>query len=110
MKKNTVIINTARGSIINENDLILALKNSLIAGAALDVLEIEPPNSDNPLLTMKNVILTPHVAWFSEKSRVELKKRTAENVALVLQNKLPRYVANTDVLGRDKAGIVNFIK
>ena len=72
MKKNSFIINVSRGSIIDETELISSLRNRSIKGAALDVLEKEPPSKDNELLKMENVIITPHVAWYSEQSKKEL--------------------------------------
>ena len=80
MKPQAFIINTARGSIINEADLIEALQNKKIAGAALDVLEQEPPELNNPLFNMKNVILTPHIGWRCLESRQRLLNLLAENI------------------------------
>ncbi len=71
MKKHPLIINTARGGLVNEADLVTALDEGLIAGAGFDVLTKEPPAADNPLLTIldrPNVILTPHVAWASDEA------------------------------------------
>ncbi len=81
MEKKPILINTSRGPIIDEKALIQALKEGLISGAGLDVLEKEPPDSQNPLLKMENVILSPHVSFYSEESISELKRRTAENVS-----------------------------
>ncbi|GGK22223.1 dehydrogenase [Caldalkalibacillus thermarum] len=97
-KKNLVIVNTARGPVINEQDLIEALQAGQIAGAALDVVEIEPIQPDNPLLTMDNVILTPHVAWYSEESEDEMRSKCARNVLEALQGQTPTYLVNKDVL------------
>lgn len=72
MKPTAFIINTSRGSIIKETDLIEALQNKTIAGAALDVQEQEPPELDNPLFDMENVILTPHIGWKCIESRQRL--------------------------------------
>lgn len=72
MKPTAFIINTSRGSIIKETDLIEALQNKTIAGAALDVQEQEPPALDNPLFSMENVILTPHIGWKCIESRQRL--------------------------------------
>lgn len=92
MKKEAFIINTSRGPIIDERALIHALENNEIAGAGLDVLEIEPIKEDNPLLNMEKVILNPHVAWHSEESEKELRRKTAQNVVDVLLGKEPKYV------------------
>ena len=85
MKPNAFIINTARGAIINELDLIEALKNKKIAGAALDVQDQEPPELDNPLFNMKNVILTPHIGWRCLESRQRLINLLADNVEAYLK-------------------------
>jgi D-3-phosphoglycerate dehydrogenase / 2-oxoglutarate reductase len=84
MKKNAVIINTARGPIIDEKALARALENKIIAGAALDVTENEPINMDSPLLKMDNVIITPHSAWYSEEAMIELRQKAAKNIVHVL--------------------------
>ena len=62
MKRNAVLVNTSRGAVVNEKALIEALKNGIIGGAALDVTDPEPPEKDNPLFRMDNVIVTPHMA------------------------------------------------
>jgi len=81
MKPTAYIVNTARGPIIKEVDLIEALKNGKIAGAALDVQEQEPPELDNPLFSMDNVIMTPHIGWRRLESRQRLVQLTADNIA-----------------------------
>lgn len=91
MKKNAVILNTARGPIIDEKALIDALKNGVIAGAALDVTEEEPISIDNPLLNMDNVIITPHSAWYSEEAMVELRQKAARNIVQVLKGEKTPY-------------------
>lgn len=80
MKPSAFIINTARGAIINETDLIEVLLNKKIAGAALDVQDPEPPNLNNPLFYMKNVILTPHIGWKCIESRQRLINVLADNI------------------------------
>lgn len=97
MKEETFIINTARGPVIDENALIRALEAGKIAGAGLDVVEEEPIAKDNPLLQMDNVILNPHVAWYSEEAQLELKRKTAQNVADVLAGYYPTYIFNRAV-------------
>ncbi|NEU30835.1 C-terminal binding protein [bacterium LRH843] len=97
MKKETFIINTARGPVIDEKAMIRALEAGKIAGAGLDVLENEPIEENNPLLKMDNVILNPHVAWYSEESELELKRKVAQNVADVLGGYYPTYLFNRDV-------------
>lgn len=97
MKPEAVVINTSRGPLIDEAELIDALQASRIAGAALDVLEQEPILPGNPLLEMEQVILNPHVAWYSEESEKELKQKVAQNIVDVLSGYYPVYLANPDV-------------
>ena len=80
MKPTSYLINTARGQLINESDLAIALNQNTIAGAALDVLSKEPPPANNPLLTAKNCIITPHVAWISTEARKRILSITASNI------------------------------
>lgn len=82
MKKTAYLINTARGALINEKDLADALNNGIIAGAGLDVLSVEPPSADNPLLTAKNCIITPHQAWATVEARTKLLDIVVENIKL----------------------------
>jgi glycerate dehydrogenase len=72
MKRSAFLINTSRGAIINEVDLAYSLNNDKIAGAALDVLSVEPPKADNPMLSAKNCIITPHISWISKEARQRL--------------------------------------
>lgn len=87
MKKSAFIINTSRGAIIKESDLIEALRKEKIAGAALDVLEKEPPELTSPLFNMKNVILTPHIGWKCLESRQRLIKLLEDNIKAFEDNK-----------------------
>jgi D-3-phosphoglycerate dehydrogenase len=103
MEKKPILINTSRGPIVNEMALIRALKEGRISGAGLDVLEKEPPDSQNPLLKMDNVILSPHIGFYSEESISALKSRTAKNVADVLTGRWPKSVVNREVKGRVRA-------
>lgn len=98
MKHNAVIICTSRGKIIDEKALIKALDEGWIAGAALDVLKVEPPAEDNPLIHMKNVILTPHAGFFSEESVEELRSTAALEVRKVLTGQKPAHLVNPSVL------------
>lgn len=86
MKSEAVLINTARGAIINEAHLEEALKSGNIRGAAIDVMEHEPPQKDNKLTTLDNVIITDHRAYYSENSIELLKEKCAFNVLSVLKN------------------------
>ena len=80
MKKSAFLVNTARGPIIVEDDLAEALNNGTIGGAGLDVLSKEPPVNDNPLLTAKNAIITPHIAWATKEARSRLMEITVANL------------------------------
>lgn len=100
MKPSAIVINTARGPIIDEVALIDALRRGEIAGAGLDVLEQEPPAPDNPLLHMPNVLVTPHVASASTRMRPETRRRAAREVALVLRGRWPMSCVNPTVLPR----------
>ena len=100
MQPHALVVNTARGPIINEADLIAALTDGRIAGAGLDVLEQEPPEPNNPLLSMANVIVTPHVASATNRMRPETRRRTGREVALVLRGRWPMSCVNPTVLPR----------
>ncbi|MFX3619103.1 MAG: C-terminal binding protein [Sporolactobacillus sp.] len=101
MKRDTLIINTSRGPLINENALIKVLQTGKIAGACLDVTEEEPINSNNPLLTMEQVILTPHMAWYSEEAERELRMKAAMSLIDVLVYKeFPKYLLNNELKGK----------
>lgn len=97
MKSSAFLINTARGPIVDEAALIRALAGGWIAGAALDVFEKEPPQPDNPLLEMDNVIITPHIADYSEASRAEVRRKAAMEVVRVLRGEWPVNLINQGV-------------
>jgi D-3-phosphoglycerate dehydrogenase len=105
MKKRPLIVNTSRGPIIDEKTLVEALQKGLVCGAGLDVMEKEPPDPQNPLLKMENVIFSPHMGFYSEESINELNRRTAESVADVLLGKWPRSVVNREVKGKTRASL-----
>lgn len=100
MKPTGLLVNTARGGIVDTAALIRALQECRIAGAALDVLEQEPVPADSPLLTMPNVILTPHAGWYSEQSVIDLKRKTAEAAVAALRGARPFSVVNPEVYAR----------
>lgn len=100
MKNTAVVINVARGPVVSEEDLIWALENHEIAGAALDVMEQEPPKKDNPLFGFDNVLITPHTAWYSEESQAVLQRTPAEEVVRVLNGEVPLNVVNKEILNR----------
>jgi glycerate dehydrogenase len=93
MKKSAVLINTARGGLIDEEALANALNNDHIAGAAVDVLSTEPPAKDNPLLSAKNCTITPHMAWASKEARQRLMEIMIENTRAFLMGE-PQNVVN----------------
>ncbi len=80
VKKGAYLINTSRGAVINENDLYTALTDGTLAGAAIDVMVKEPPEKDNPLLTLDNCIITPHAAWVSVEARKRLIDILCQNI------------------------------
>jgi glycerate dehydrogenase len=84
MKKSAFLINTSRGPIIVEKDLADALNEGSIAGAGLDVMAEEPPRAGNPLLTARNCIITPHIAWATIESRKRLLDQAAGNIKAFL--------------------------
>jgi len=98
MKPTAFLINTARGSIIDLPALVEALKAGRIAGAGLDVLPDEPPAEGEALLELDNVVVSPHVAWYSEDSIVDLQARIGRNVAMVCAGRRPEAVVNPEVL------------
>lgn len=93
MKPGAILINNARGQLVNEQDLAAALNDGRIAAAALDVVSTEPICGDNPLLTAKNCILTPHISWAPIESRQRIMDCTVRNVAQFLQGS-PEHVVN----------------
>jgi len=98
MKPGAILVNTSRGAIIDEAALVKALENGWIAGCGLDVTDPEPPKKDNPLFKMENVVITPHIGWYSEKSMAELKTRVVEEAVRALKGERPGSVVNSQVL------------
>ncbi len=105
MMPGSIIVNCARGGIIQEQALADALHNGHLAGAGLDVVEPAPPPDDHPLLHAPNIIITPHTAFFSQASTIELERRTAEEALRVLNGNHPENLINPDVLGKSRIGI-----
>ena len=100
MKRSAVVVNTARGPIVKTQDLIRALRDKLIAGAALDVFEEEPPKPKLELFKMDNVILSPHIAWYSEEGGWDIRRMIMDDVKAVLSGRLPQFVINKEVLAK----------
>lgn len=94
MKPSVYLINTARGPLVDEDALLAAVRGGQIAGAALDVLTTEPPASDHPLLHEPRILITPHIAWYSEAAKHDVRLRGAEEVIRVLQGQPPRAPVN----------------
>jgi glycerate dehydrogenase len=87
MKPSTFLINTSRGGLIVDQDLSDALNRNQIAGAALDVLSVEPPPADNPLLKAKNILVTPHISWATAEARARLMGIAVDNLKAYLAGK-----------------------
>ena len=100
MKPTAFLINTSRGGIVDERALAIALKENRLGGAALDVLAVEPPPHDHPLRQAPNMIVTPHLAFYSRESVMELQTKAAEEVARALRGEPPRSPINREVLNR----------
>jgi D-3-phosphoglycerate dehydrogenase / 2-oxoglutarate reductase len=100
MKPSAYLINMARGPIVDQAALVQALRAGQIAGAALDVQELEPPAAGEPLLQLPNVLFTPHTASWSAEAVLQLRRETAQNVVRVLAGQPPRSVVNPKVLAK----------
>lgn len=94
MKETAYLVNTSRGGLIEEQDLIEAIENGVIAGAALDVVEDEPLSPDSRLRQCDRIIVTPHMAWYSEKAQEMLQITTAEYAAMYMRGDIPPSVLN----------------
>jgi len=93
MKSSAIVINTGRGPLVDEQALADALNNGTIAGAGLDVLSTEPPAGHNPLLSAKNCVITPHIAWASREARARLIAIASVNLSSFL-SRVPQNVVN----------------
>lgn len=91
MKKTSFLINTARGKIVNEKDLISAIKKKQISGAGLDVFELEPIKRENPLMKLENVVLVPHIGSSTKETRAKMAEITVKNLNLGINGKKPIY-------------------
>lgn len=97
MKKSAFLVNSSRGPVVDEAALIEALKAGKLAGAGLDVFEVEPPAKDNPLLKMPNVILSPHMGGATEESMERMATHSAAEILAVLKGDRPKYLNNPQV-------------
>lgn len=108
MKPDALLINVSRGAIVNETALIEALKNGGIGGAGIDVFTDEPLSPEYPLAKMSNVILTPHLAWYTKEAFERVERQTLESILDILNGKMPRNLKNTaviDSLNSKQAGV-----
>lgn len=97
MRPHAVLINTSRGEVVDEGALFRALRDGVIAGAALDVFEVEPPH-DSPLMDLPNVVVSPHVGGLSTTSVAEMTRRATESVIDVLAGRVPQGLANPAIV------------
>ena len=100
MKPGAILVNTARGTLVDEDALFDALTAGHLRGAGLDVTRQEPPQPDNPLLGLKNVVLTPHMASLTEEGVSRMAMASVQNCLDAIDGRLrPEFVVNKDVLG-----------
>ena len=90
MKKTAYLINVARGPVVDEKALNKALKEGWIAGAGIDVYEKEPPDPENPLFKLENIVLTPHIAWYTEDALRRLEMSAVNEAIRMLKGRLPK--------------------
>lgn len=91
MKKSAFLINTSRGKVVNEKDLIIALKKKIISGAGLDVFESEPIKKNHPLTKLQNIVLAPHIGSSTKETRIKMAEITVKNLVLGMNQKKPTY-------------------
>jgi len=103
MKKSSILINTSRGRVIDQGALFSSLREKQIGAAGLDVLAREPPDSSDPILTLDNVIITPHIGWYSEQSSSRLQEYAALEAERILTGQTPRHPVNPQVLSEKRA-------
>jgi D-3-phosphoglycerate dehydrogenase len=94
MKPTAILVNTARGPLIDEAALVAALREQRIFGAGIDVYEDEPPRKDHSLFALDSVVLSDHNGWYSEESVAELQTKAAEEVARVFRGEPPKHWLN----------------
>jgi phosphoglycerate dehydrogenase-like enzyme len=99
MKPTAVLINTGRGSLVDQQALFVALRDGVITAAALDVTDPEPIRRDDALLTLPNVIVTPHIASASVATRSRMAMLAAKNLLTALRGELPEHTVNPEVVG-----------
>lgn len=94
MKNSAILVNTSRGKIVNEGELFKALQNNKIRAAALDVFEIEPPRTDNPLFDLPNFIGTPHIGAATEEALIRMGMTSVEEIKRYFNNETPQFIVN----------------
>jgi D-3-phosphoglycerate dehydrogenase len=109
MRDTTIVVNTARGGVVDVAALVDALRAGRLGGAGIDTHD-EPLPVDHPLTRFDNVVLTPHLAWYTEESYGELKRRTIENVVEVLDGRMPRDIVNPEALGTGRTALTHDLK
>jgi len=102
MKPTAYLVNTSRGGMVDHDALADALKSRSIAGAAIDVFEKEPPNSDFPLIGLDNVIITPHLSWYSKDAEQTIREKILEDIFRMIDGLSPRIPVNPEVLRASK--------
>jgi D-3-phosphoglycerate dehydrogenase len=99
MRSDAILVNTSRGGVVDGVALVEALRTGAIRGAAIDVHASEPLPAGHPLMSFDSVVLTPHLAWYTEETYDELKRRTVANIVEVCSARAPRNIVNPEVLG-----------
>lgn len=94
MKPTAFLVNTARGEVVDVDALVDAVRTGSIAGAGIDVLPVEPPPPDHPVLHEESILVTPHIAWASTEAGIDVRQRGAQDVVDVLAGRRPKYAAN----------------
>lgn len=108
MKRGAILLNTSRGRVVDEEALIAALRSGQVAGAGLDVLVVEPPAPDNPLLQMDTVVLTPHAASTTVEALAELAEKVSRQIIQLLRGEWPTYLANREVRKQPRSRLMAF--
>jgi D-3-phosphoglycerate dehydrogenase len=99
MKPSAFLVNTSRGEVVNVPALVEAVRAEVLAGAALDVLPVEPPDLDDPVLHEERIIVTPHIGWASTEAGIDSRVRGSEDVVRTLRGERPKYPLNEIAVG-----------